>query len=108
MEGLERNEVHQSLLRTPLFAGVDFGILIMEIALGIAIMFVGGFKLVAAVPAVLVIVAVHLPVKNLLRADPAMIAIVPAALRYRNFYPPTGGVRSEGKPKPTKSISTSV
>lgn len=109
MDGLERKEVHQSLLRTPLFAGVDFGILVMEVALGIAVMFVGGFKLMAALPAVLVVVAVHLPLKKLVGADPAMIAIVPAALRYRHFYPPSSGVWQKDRArKPVRSISTSV
>lgn len=106
-EGLERHDVHQSLLRTPLFAGVDFGMLITEGALGVAVMFVGGFTPASLIPGVIVIVAVHIPMRKLIGADPAMVAIIPAALRYRSFYPPSPGVReARKKAKPEKSIST--
>lgn len=107
--GLERHAVHQSLLRTPLFAGVDFGILVVEFALGIAVTFVGGFALASLVPALVVILAVHIPMRKLIAADPAMIAIIPAALRYHGFYPPSPKVRERRKQRtPTSSITIKV
>jgi len=106
-DGLERHDVHQSLLRTPLFAGVDFGILVVELALGAAAIFVGGFGIGAIIPALVVIVAVHIPMRKLIGVDPAMIAIIPAALRYNRFYPPSPRIRQKRKKsRPLKSIRT--
>ena len=104
---LERHDVHQSLLRTPLFAGVDFGILVVEIALGVAVLFVGGFGIAAIIPALVVIVAVHIPMRKLIGVDPAMVAIIPAALRYQRFYAPSPRIRLDRKTgRSPKSIRT--
>lgn len=108
-DGLERHDVHQSLLRTPLFAGVDFGILIVELSLGVAVLFVGGFGVGAILPALIVIVAVHIPMRKLIAVDPAMIAIIPAALRYKRFYPPSPRLReTTKKTRPPRSIRTEI
>jgi len=106
---LERHDVHQSLLRTPLFAGVDFGILVVEVALGVAVVFVSGLSLASIVPALVVVLAVHIPMRKLIAADPAMIAIIPATLRYGRFYPPSPPIRERSnQPKPAPSINTDV
>jgi len=107
MASLERHDVHQSLLRTPLFAGVDFGILVVEVALGVAVVFVGGLSLASLVPALVVVLAVHIPMRKLIAADPAMVVIIPAALRYEAFYPPSPRIRERSTPpKPAPSINT--
>ena len=96
-DGLERHAVHQSLLRTPLFAGVDLGILLIEVSFGVAVLLIGGFSVISLAPALVVVGAVHIPIRRLLAADPAMIAIIPTALRYQAFYPPLPQVRPLGK-----------
>lgn len=105
MSGLERNTVHQSLVRNPLFAGVEFGLLVMEIAIGVAILFVGNFTLWSVVPGVVIVLAIHIPMKRMLDRDPQFIPILASSLHHRTYYAPVSDIRTP-LPKPHASIST--
>lgn len=87
-EALERHVVHPSLVQTPLFAGVDFGILVAECALAFAVAFASGFSWTGILPALLLLLAVHLPLRSALRWDPDILAVFPQALRHPHYFAP--------------------
>ncbi len=103
---LERNAVHHSLIRTPLFLGVDYRMLLVEGALAGGVLFVAGLELASLLPVGVGVAAVHLPARRLLARDPLMMGAVAEALRFRAYYAPHGSACT-GAPPPRPSIVTS-
>jgi len=105
---MQANPVHPSLVRTPLFAGVDFGILATEFGLGTALLFAGGFTWIALLSSVALILSIHLPVRYLTRQDPDILAVAMSAVRYRLYYPPSARLpavrRREDPPLPSPHL----
>jgi len=102
---LETNTVHQSLVRSPLFAGVEFGILLMEVGISVAFLFVANFSAMAILPCLLVGLGIHIPVQRLLRSDPQFLQVLAASLPHRAYYSPISDIRVP-LPKRRSSIST--
>ena len=102
---LETNTVHQSLVRSPLFAGVEFGILLMEVGISVALLFVANFSPMAILPCLLVGLGIHVPTRRLLRSDPQFLQVLAASLPHRAYYGPVSDVRVP-LPKRRSCIST--
>lgn len=102
---LETNTVHQSLVRSPLFAGVEFGILLMEVGISVALLFVANFSPMAILPCLLVGLGIHVPVQRLLRSDPQFLQVLASSLPHRAYYSPVSDVRVP-MPKRRSSVST--
>jgi len=90
---LQTNTVHQSLVRSPLFAGVEFGILLMEVGISVAFLFVANFSPAAILPCLLVGLGIHIPVQRLLRSDPQFLQVLAASFPHRTYYGPVSHVR---------------
>ncbi|MGK7344870.1 MAG: VirB3 family type IV secretion system protein [Candidatus Nitrospinota bacterium M3_3B_026] len=102
---LETNTVHQSLVRSPLFAGVEFGILLMEVGISVALLFVANFSPMAILPCLLVGLGIHIPIRRLLRSDPQFLQVLAASLPHRVYYGPVSDIRVP-LPKRRSCIST--
>jgi type IV secretory pathway TrbD component len=90
---LETNTVHQSLVRSPLFAGVEFSILLMEVGITVALLFVANFSPMAILPCLAVALGIHVPIQRLLRKDPQFLQVMASSLTHRSYYSPLSDVR---------------
>ena len=102
---LETNTVHQSLVRSPLFAGVEFGILLMEVGISVALLFVVNFSPMAILPCLAVGLGIHVPVQRLLQSDPQFLQVLASSLPHRAYYSPVSDIRVP-LPKRASCIST--
>ena len=103
--GLETTTVHQSLLRAPLFLGLDYKMLVIEAALGGAILFITGLTFTSLIPIVFGMTLVHLPARRLIASDPVMLHVVARALRYHPYYGAHSRI-SIRAPEPPPSVTT--
>lgn len=85
--------VHQSLCRTPRFAGVDRSFVVLEVTLVLALLVGLGPTWTTLVVGVLVVGGVHPLLVHLTRVDDMMTSFVARALTQRAHYVPRGSVR---------------
>ena len=103
--GLKENTLHQSLIRKPLFMGVDWRFLILEMGIVGAIFFAGGLRFVSFAPALIAIFLIHFPLRRMIAADPMMIELVQRCLWHHTYYAPTSRIFIKCPP-PCPSIDT--
>lgn len=85
---LARNRVHQSLVRTPLYAGVEKGFLLFEVSTVGFLFFVIGFRLVTFVAAAVWVLVLHPLMAWVSARDPLMPALYIRSLTAKDYYAP--------------------
>lgn len=85
---LQKRRVYQSLVRTPLYAGVDKGFLLFEVCTAGFIFFVIGISLPTLLLALVWMAVIH-PVMVWINAkDPLLVVLYVRSLSGRDFYAP--------------------
>ena len=97
---LASHEVHQSLVKTPLYAGVDRGFLLFEVATVGSLFFLVGFHLATLGLAVLWLAVLHPVMAWINSQDPLLAQLYIRSLSARDFYlphakPDARGVRAK-------------
>jgi type IV secretory pathway TrbD component len=85
---LARNRVHQSLVRTPLYAGVEKGFLLFEVTTTGFLFFVVGFRLVTFVVAAVWVLVLHPLMAWVSVRDPLLPALYVRSLTAKDYYVP--------------------
>jgi type IV secretory pathway TrbD component len=85
---LQKHKVYQSLIQTPLYAGVDRGFLILEVALVGFLFFAIGVHLVTLLVAVLWTAVIHPVMVWVSRKDPLLPVLYVRSLARKDYYPP--------------------
>ena len=99
---LTRNRVHQSLVRTPLYAGVEKGFLLFEVSTVGFLFFVVGFRLVTFVAAAVWVLVLHPVMAWVSARDPLMPALYIRSLTAKDYYAPQASNRRKPiSPKPS-------
>ncbi len=84
--GLTRHRVHQSLVRTPLYAGVEKGFLLFEGCTAGFLFFVLGFRLVTFVSAAIWLLVLHPLMAWVCAKDPILPQLYVRSLTARDYY----------------------
>lgn len=102
-EKLHRRTVHQSLIRTPLYAGVDKGFLIFELTTIGFLFFVVGFHLATFLVAALWAAVVHPLMVWISAKDPLLAILYVRSLSAEDYYAAASPCRakSPGRVKPS-------
>lgn len=82
------HEVHQSLVKTPLYAGVDRGFLLFEVATVGSLFFLVGFHLATVGLAVLWVAVLHPVMAWINNKDPLLAQLYVRSLTAKDFYLP--------------------
>jgi type IV secretory pathway TrbD component len=99
---LTRNRVHQSLVRTPLYAGVEKGFLLFEVSTVGFLFFVVGFRLVTFVDAAVWVLVLHPLMAWVSARDPLLPALYIRSLTAKDYYAPNAAHRRKPtSPKPS-------
>ena len=85
---LQKHKVHQSLIQTPLYAGVDRSFLILEITLVGFLFFAIGVHLVTLLIAVLWTAVIHPVMVWISRKDPLLPVLYVRSLAGKDYYAP--------------------
>ena len=103
--GLPERPVHQSLVRTPRYAGVDRSFLVLEVTLVVCVAYLLGLSW-ATLGVVLATVGVVHPLMVRLSAEDELLPhLVVRTLTQADAYDPLGAVGTPG-PKPSPSVPT--
>jgi type IV secretory pathway TrbD component len=84
--GLTRHRVHQSLVRTPLYAGVEKGFLLFEACTAGFLFFVLGFRLLTFVSAAVWVLVLHPLMAWVCAKDPLLPQLYVRSLGARDYY----------------------
>ena len=95
--------VHQSLVRTPRFAGVDRSFLVLEATLVLSVAVGMGFSWVTLVAVVAVVGVTHPLLAALTRIDDMMTSFGARALMQAPAYDPLGSVRRPPR-RPARAV----
>ena len=85
---LHKNKVHRSLIRTPLYAGVEKGFLLFEISAVGFLFFVAGFSAPTALVALVWVLLIHPAMVWICARDPLLIVLYVRSLSGADFYFP--------------------
>lgn len=85
---LQRRRVHQSLIRTPLYAGVDKGFLLVEACTVGFLFFAVGFHLATVFAAGVWVLVLHPLMVWVNAKDPLLAALYVRSLWGRDYYAP--------------------
>lgn len=85
---LTRREVHQSLIQTPLYAGVERGFLLLEVTAVGALFFLIGVHLATVGLAALWVLVLHPVMAWVGRRDPLLAQLYVRSLTLKDFYLP--------------------
>lgn len=85
---LQRRRVHQSLIRTPLYGGVDKGFLLVEACTVGFLFFVVGFHLATVFAAAVWVLVLHPLMVWVNAKDPLLATLYIRSLRARDYYAP--------------------
>ena len=97
----ERHRVHQSLIRTPLYAGVEKGFLLFEVSAVGFLFFVIGIHALTLAVALVWVLLVHPTMAWICTKDPLLPALYVRSLSGKDFYAPHASVRgTSSKAKP--------
>ena len=103
--GPRARPVHQSLVRTPRFAGVDRSFLVLEVTLVLAVVVGLGPALATAVVVAAVLGVTHPVLVALTRADDMMTSFAARALTQAPSYDPLGRAAAAGR-RPPRAVPT--
>ncbi len=95
--------VHQSLVQTPVFAGVDRSFLVLEVTLALAVAVGMGVSWVTLIVVVLIVGIVHPVLVYLTQRDPLMTAFAARALTQASVYDPLGAASTPAR-KPARAV----
>ena len=85
---LQKNKVHRSLVRTPLYAGVEKGFLLFEVCTVGFLFFVAGFSAAAALVALVWVLLLHPAMVWVHARDPLLVVLYVRSLSGEDFYLP--------------------
>ena len=88
-----QHKVHQSLIRTPLYAGVEKGFLLFEVCTVGFLFFVIGFHAIAIAVALVWVLLVHPTMAWICAKDPLLAMLYVRSLSGKDFYTPHASVR---------------
>ena len=98
----ERHRVHRSLVRTPLYAGVEKGFLLFEVSVVGFLFFVIGIHALAFAVALVWVLAVHPAMAWVCAKDPLLPALYVRSLSGKDYYAPHARLRRPPlRPKPS-------
>ena len=98
--GLPRR-VHPALLRAVLYGGVERPVIALEATLAAGLLFTVGPRLVTLAVVAAIVGVLHPTMVWVTSRDPLATAIYVRSLRWRDFYPPHGALRTRGRVHPT-------
>lgn len=87
-KNLARRRVHQSLVRTPLYAGVDKGFLLFEGCTIGFLFFAIGFHLATVIAAAVWVLVLHPLMVWINAKDPLLAALYVRSLTAKDYYAP--------------------
>jgi type IV secretory pathway TrbD component len=93
--------VHPGLIRPVLYAGVERPVIALEATVAIGLVATVGPRLVTLLAVGLIIGVVHPLMVWLTSKDPLATGVYVRSLRWRDYYPPHGGIRARGQVRPT-------
>ena len=99
----QRRKVHQSLIRPPLYMGVDRGILFLEVTSVGSLFFVAGLNLVTLGLSLIWVLLLHPIAAWIYSRDPQLPALYIRSLAAKDFYAPHARLTSK-VPAPKPSI----
>ena len=99
-----RRTVYQSLIKTPLYAGVDKGFLIFELTTIGFLFFVVGFHLVTLLVAVVWAAVIHPLMVWISAKDPLLAILYVRSLSAEDYYAPT----PQRSAKPPRRVKPSI
>jgi type IV secretory pathway TrbD component len=89
-----RHAIHASLCRPILFMGAEPGVVIVEAAVVLALLFVVGVHVATVAVAVFYVTVVHGAVARVTAADPQISAVYVRSLFARDYYPAHAHLRA--------------
>ena len=95
--------VHQSLVRTPVFAGVDRSFLVLEVTLALAVAVGMGVSWATLIVVGVVVGVVHPVLVTLTKKDPLMTSLAARAMTQAPVYDPLGAASTRGR-KPARAV----
>lgn len=98
-----RHPIHPSLARPILFLGAEPGVVLVEAAVVLALLFVVGVHVATVAVAFFYVTVVHSAVARLTVSDPQISVVYVRSLFARDFYPPHALQRS-GTPSAPRSF----
>lgn len=93
-----RHAIHASLCRPVLFLGAEPGVVIVEAAVVLALLFVVGVHVATVAVAVFYVTVVHGAVVRVTASDPQISAVYVRSLFARDYYPPHAQLRAGPPP----------
>ena len=102
-KNLTRRRVHQSLIRTPLYVGVDKGFLLVEGCTIGFLFFVVGFHFATVIAAAAWVLVLHPLMVWVNAKDPLLAALYVRSLAAKDYYAPHAAHRRKSAP-PKPSI----
>src|SRR5690242_9614694 len=98
-----RHPIHASLCRPVLFLGAEPGVVIIEAAVVLALLFVVGVHVATVAVAVFYVTVVHGAVARVTASDPQISAVYVRSLFARDYYPAHALLRT-GSPRAYPSL----
>jgi type IV secretory pathway TrbD component len=86
--------IHGSLVRPALYAGAEPAVVMVEVSVAFALVFVVGFHVVTLLLAFFWITVVHSAMVWVAKQDPQMTTLYVRSLFAQDYYPPHAGVRA--------------
>ena len=93
-----RHAIHASLCRPILFMGAEPGVVIIEAAVVLALLFVVGVHVATVAVAAFYVTVVHGAVTRMTASDPQISAVYVRSLFARDFYPAHAALRDGPSP----------
>ncbi len=86
--------IHASLVRPALYAGAEPAVVMVEVSVAFALVFVVGFHVVTLLLALFWFTIVHSAMVWVAKQDPQMTTLYVRSLFAQDYYPPHAGVRA--------------
>ncbi|MDT7858204.1 VirB3 family type IV secretion system protein [Rubrivirga sp. S365] len=102
-ERLPERPVHQSLVRVPLYAGVDRSFLVLEVTLVVCLVYLLGVSVASVAIVVAVVLGVHPLMKRLSDVDALLPQFAARALMQADAYDPLPPAHT-GSRKPARAV----